>query len=487
MFVVEVGAALTTACCSPALGQGEPSGFIAGRSPSGSGSPCSSPTSPRPWPRAGARPRPTSLRKTPNATPSPSRLGAGQDGPEEQVPAPELRKGDIVLVEAGDTIPGDGDVIEGDRLRRRVGHHRRIGPGHPGIRRRPLAPSPAAPGALRPASWCAITANPGETFLDRMIAMVEGAKRQKTPNEIALNILLAGLTIIFLLATATLLPFSVSASFAGQGSPVTITVLVALLVCLIPTTIGGLLSAIGIAGMDRLVQANVIATSGPGGGGRRRRGRAAAGQDRHHHPGQPPGDGVRPAPGVDAAPGWPTPPSSPAWPTRPPRAAASWSWPRSGIGLRERDIHALGAKFIPFTAQTRMSGVDLDGREIRKGAVDAIEALVQGAGRRAPRDAARRGRAHRPQRRHAAGRGRGRARCSGVIHLKDIVKGGIKERFAGPARDGHPHGHDHRRQPAHRRRHRRRGRGRRLPGPGHPRGQAGADPGRPGRAAGWWP
>ena len=136
-----------------------------------------------------------------------------------------------------------------------------------------------------------ITANPGEAFLDRMIAMVEGAKRQKTPNEIALNILLAALTIIFLLATATLLPYSIYAvNGTGQGAPITVTVLVALLVCLIPTTIGGLLSAIGIAGMDRMIQANVIAMFGPCRGSSRRRGRAAARQDRHDHAGQPPGD-----------------------------------------------------------------------------------------------------------------------------------------------------------------------------------------------------
>ena len=143
-----------------------------------------------------------------------------------------------------------------------------------------------------------ITANPGEAFLDRMIAMVEGAKRQRTPNEIALAILLAGLTVIFLKTTATLLPFSIySVAAAGQGTPITITVLVALLVCLIPTTIGGLLSAIGIAGMDRMIQANVIATSGPRGGGGRRRRRAAARQDRHHHARQPPGLALHSCPG----------------------------------------------------------------------------------------------------------------------------------------------------------------------------------------------
>ncbi len=178
------------------------------------------------------------------------------------LPGSKLRKGDVVLVEAGDAIPGDGEVIEGVAS---VDESAITGESAPVIRESGGDRSAVTGGTRVLSDWLVvrITANPGETFLDRMIAMVEGAKRQKTPNEIALNILLAALTIIFLLVTRTLLPFSLySVQTAGQGTPVIVTVLVALLVCLIPTTIGGLLSAIGIAGMDRMIQANVIAMSG---------------------------------------------------------------------------------------------------------------------------------------------------------------------------------------------------------------------------------
>src|SRR6266511_1955178 len=174
---------------------------------------------------------------------------------EEHVPAPMLQRDDLVICEAGDIIPADGDVVEGIAS---VDEAAITGESAPVIRESGGDRSAVTGGTRVLSDWLVmrITANPGETFLDRMIAMVEGAKRQKTPNEIALNILLAALTIIFLLATATLLPFSLfSVEAAGQGTPVTVTVLVALLVCLIPTTIGGLLSAIGIAGMDRMIQA----------------------------------------------------------------------------------------------------------------------------------------------------------------------------------------------------------------------------------------
>ena len=263
-----------------------------------------------------------------------------------------------------------------------------------------------------------------------MIAMVEGAKRQKTPNEIALDILLAALTIIFLLATVTLLPYSLfSVDAAKQGSPVTITVLVALLVCLIPTTIGGLLSAIGIAGMDRMIQANIIATSG--------RAVEAAGDvdvlllDKTGTItlGNRQATAFLPAPGVRASSGWPTPRSSAPWPTRRPKAAASSSWPRSGTAFASATSRRSRRRFVPFTAQTRMSGVDFDGREIRKGAADAIEAYVA---RRAARS--RPTCAPRSTRSRSKGARRWwspRARASlGVVQLKDMVKGGIKERFA---------------------------------------------------------
>jgi potassium-transporting ATPase ATP-binding subunit len=278
-----------------------------------------------------------------------------------------------------------------------------------------------------------IASNPGDTFLDRMIAMVEGAKRQKTPNEIALDILLAALTLIFLLATATLLPYSsFSAKAAGQGSPVTLTVLVALLVCLIPTTIGGLLSAIGIAGMDRMVQANVIAMSG--------RAVEAAGDvdvllldktgtitlGNRQAVAFVPAEGVAVEELADAA-------QLSSLADETPEGRSIVVLAKERYGLRERDIHALGARFIPFSAQTRMSGVALGDREIRKGAVSAVEAWVQEQGLGFP-DTLRQ-EVDRIARNGGTplvvAEGPGPAtRVLGVINLKDIVKGGIKERFA---------------------------------------------------------
>jgi K+-transporting ATPase ATPase B chain len=262
-----------------------------------------------------------------------------------------------------------------------------------------------------------------------MIAMVEGAKRQKTPNEIALDILLAALTIIFLLATATLLPFSMfSVKAAGQGTPVTITVLVALLVCLIPTTIGGLLSAIGIAGMDRMVQANVIATSG--------RAVEAAGDvdvllldktgtitlGNRQAVAFIPAEGVSEQEMADAA-------QLSSLADETPEGRSIVVLAKEQYGLRERDIQALGAKFIPFTAQTRMSGVSLEGREVRKGAISAIEEYVHTQGGAYPEslriEVDRIAREGGTPLVVAEG-----SRALGVIHLKDIVKGGIKERFA---------------------------------------------------------
>jgi K+-transporting ATPase ATPase B chain len=278
-----------------------------------------------------------------------------------------------------------------------------------------------------------ITANPGETFLDRMIAMVEGAKRQKTPNEIALDILLAALTIIFLLATVTLLPFSIfSVTAAGKGTPVMVTVLVALLVCLIPTTIGGLLSAIGIAGMDRMIQANIIATSG--------RAVEAAGDvdvlllDKTGTItlGNRQATAFLPAPGhtneelADAA-------QLSSLADETPEGRSIVVLAKEKYGIRERDLEALKATFVPFTAQTRMSGVDLDGREVRKGATDAIDAFVKSKGGSFPAEV-------RADVEAIANQGgtplvvaeiRGaHVDVLGVVQLKDIVKGGIKERFA---------------------------------------------------------
>jgi K+-transporting ATPase ATPase B chain len=343
------------------------------------------------------------------------------------VSATTLRQGDVVLVEAGDFIPSDGEVLEGIAS---VDESAITGESAPVIRESGGDRSAVTGGTRVLSDWLLvrITANPGETFLDRMIAMVEGAKRQKTPNEIALNILLAALTIIFLLATVTLLPFSLySVKAAGQGEPVTVTVLVALLVCLIPTTIGGLLSAIGIAGMDRMIQANVIAMSG--------RAVEAAGDvdvllldktgtitlGNRQATAFLPAEGVRLDTLADAA-------QLASLADETPEGRSIVVLAKAQYGLRERDIQALGAKFVPFTAQTRMSGVDLNGRQIRKGAAEAIEHYVRQMGTRFPPSV-------RTTVENIARQGGtplvvvDGAQVLGVIQLKDIVKGGIKERF----------------------------------------------------------
>jgi K+-transporting ATPase ATPase B chain len=274
-----------------------------------------------------------------------------------------------------------------------------------------------------------VTANPGETFLDRMIALVEGARRQKTPNEIALDILLAALTIVFLLATVTLKPFSLYAvEAAGGGAPVAMTVLTALLVCLIPTTIGGLLSAIGIAGMDRMIQANVIATSG--------RAVEAAGDvdvlllDKTGTItlGNREATAFLPAPGVDerelaeAA-------QLASLADETPEGRSIVVLAKQRFDVRGRGVAALGASFVPFSAQTRMSGADLNGRRIRKGAFDALERLVKESGSELPNavraDVERVSREGGTPLVVADG-----ARVLGVVQLKDVVKGGIRDRFA---------------------------------------------------------
>jgi K+-transporting ATPase ATPase B chain len=348
------------------------------------------------------------------------------------VVASQLRKGDFVIAEAGDAIPGDGEIVEGVAS---VDESAITGESAPVIRESGGDRSAVTGGTRVLSDWLIIkiTANPGETFLDRMIAMVEGAKRQKTPNEIALDILLAALTIIFLLATVTLLPYSLfSVHQAGQGTPITITVLVALLVCLIPTTIGGLLSAIGIAGMDRMIQANVIATSG--------RAVEAAGDvdvlllDKTGTItlGNRQASAFFHAPGVseealaDAA-------QLSSLADETPEGRSIVVLAKEKFGIRERDVAALQATFVPFTAQTRMSGVDLrDGgvtREIRKGAADAVESYVREKGGAFPTEV-------RAAVDRVAKQGStplvvaDGAKVLGVIQLKDIVKGGIKERFA---------------------------------------------------------
>ncbi|VVC82917.1 potassium-transporting ATPase subunit KdpB [Sideroxydans sp. CL21] len=343
-------------------------------------------------------------------------------------PGSSLRKDDVVMVEAGDFIPGDGEVVEGVAS---VDESAITGESAPVIRASGGDFSAVTGGTRVLSDWLVvrITTNPGETFLDRMIAMVESAKRQKTPNEIALTILLVAMTLIFLFVTVTLLPFSIySVEVAGAGQPVSITVLVALLVCLIPTTIGGLLSAIGVAGMGRMLQKNVIATSG--------RAVEAAGDvdvllldktgtitlgnrqaSNFLH-----ASGVTEAELADAA-------QLASLADETPEGRSIVVLAKEKFGLRERNIHEMGATFVPFSAHTRMSGVNMDSRQIRKGATDAIRNYVIDLGGIFPADVintvdtvSRRGSTPLVV---ADG-----IKVLGVIELKDVVKGGIKERFA---------------------------------------------------------
>jgi K+-transporting ATPase ATPase B chain len=340
----------------------------------------------------------------------------------------DLRKDDVVLVETGDFIPGDGTVIEGVAS---VDESAITGESAPVIRESGGDFSSVTGGTRVLSDWIVvrITANPGETFLDRMIAMVEGAKRQKTPNEIALTILLVAMTLIFMFVIVTLLPFSMySVEIAKAGSPISITVLVALLVCLIPTTIGGLLSAIGVAGMGRMLQKNVIATSG--------RAVEAAGDvdvllldktgtitlGNRHASNFLHASGVTEAELADAA-------QIASLADETPEGRSIVVLAKEKFGLRERNIHEMGATFVPFSAHTRMSGVNIGERQIRKGAADSIRNYVISLGGSFPVEVntivdnvARRGSTPLVV---ADG-----AKVLGVIELKDIVKGGIKERFA---------------------------------------------------------
>jgi K+-transporting ATPase ATPase B chain len=346
----------------------------------------------------------------------------GNDDRVEQIPSSKLRAGDMVLVSAGEFIPSDGEIIEGVAS---VDESAITGESAPVIREAGGDRS-AVTGGTRVLSdqiKVRITSNPGETFLDRMIALVEGAERQKTPNEIALNILLSGLTIIFLLAVVTLQPFAIY-----SGSPQTVFVLVSLLVCLIPTTIGGLLSAIGIAGMDRLVQHNVLAMSG--------RAVEAAGDvntlllDKTGTItlGNRQASRFLVAPGVteqelaDAA-------QLSSLADETPEGRSIVVLAKERYGLRGRQLGSHEAHFIPFSAQTRMSGVNLNGFEIRKGSVDALTNYLAQTGRPMPAevktivdDIARSGGTPLV----VAERSRG---ALGVVELKDIVKGGMRDRF----------------------------------------------------------
>ena len=374
------------------------------------------------------------LRKSRKDVPAIRLLEGRKDAPRETIPSLQLRRGDFVLVEAGHFIPSDGEIVDGVAS---VDESAITGESAPVIRESGGDRSAVTGGTRVLSDWLVlrITASPGETFLDRMIAMVEGAKRQKTPNEIALDILLAGLTIIFLLVVVTLLPYSLYAvNSAGGGAPVSMTVLVALLVCLIPTTIGGLLSAIGIAGMDRMIQANVIATSG--------RAVEAAGDvdvlllDKTGTItlGNRQATSFLPAPGVaeshlaDAA-------QLASLADETPEGRSIVVLAKTEKGLRRRERWHLPATFVPFTAQTRMSGVDLEGRQIRKGATDAIARFVAEQGgqlspevRETVDRVARLGRTP-----LVVAEG---AKVLGVVELKDIVKGGIQEKFAEMRRIG---------------------------------------------------
>jgi K+-transporting ATPase ATPase B chain len=434
MFVVEVGSLLTTVLWIQALlGKGEaPAGFIGAVSI---------------WlwftvlfanfsealAEGRGKAQAEALRKTRQTTQAKKLSSPDRKSKLELVASASLRKNDVFLVEAGDIMPVDGEIIEGIAS---VDESAVTGESAPVIRESGGDRSAVTGGTRLLSDWLVVrvTADPGEGFLDRMISLVEGAKRQKTPNEIALDILLAGFTIIFLIVCATLLPYSLySVGAAGQGTPITITVLVALLVCLIPTTIGGLLSAIGIAGMDRMIQRNVIAMSG--------RAVEAAGDvdvllldktgtitlgNRHAVELIPVG-GVTPQELAESA-------QLSSLADETPEGRSIVVLAKEKYGLRGKtmgpsEAAPQGMHFVPFSAQTRMSGVDFDGTSIRKGAPDTMMALIRSNGNSVssylqttvdtiarsggtPLVVARNGRA------------------LGVIHLKDIVKGGIKERFA---------------------------------------------------------
>ncbi|MHB8478622.1 MAG: potassium-transporting ATPase subunit KdpB [Steroidobacteraceae bacterium] len=428
MFVVYVGSILTTILLVQALrGQGEaPAGLIAGITA---------------WlwftvlfanfaeslAEGRSKAQAASLRGVKQSVTAKKLTSAQYTADWSATPAPQLRKGDFYLVEAGDMIPADGEAVEGVAS---VDESAITGESAPVVRESGGDFSAVTGGTRVLSDWLVVrvAVNPGEAFIDRMIAMVESAKRQKTPNEIALTILLIALTLVFLLATATLLPFSVfSVAVAKLGSPVTITVLVALLVCLIPTTIGGLLSAIGVAGMSRMMASNVIATSG--------RAVEAAGDvdvllldktgtitlGNRQAATFIPADGVTEQQLADTA-------QLSSLADETPEGRSIVVLAKQRFNLRERNLGALGATFVHFSAQTRMSGVNIGAREVRKGAADAVRRYIEARGFTFPAPVS--------QAVDAVAR-RGSTplvvcdggRVLGVVELKDIVKGGIKERF----------------------------------------------------------
>ena len=434
MFVVEVGSLLTTVLWIQALfGKGEaPASFIGGVAM---------------WlwftvlfanfseavAEGRGKAQADALRKTRQTTQAKKLPRPDRQAKFELVASTALHKNELFLVEAGDILPMDGEIVEGIAS---VDESAVTGESAPVIRESGGDRSAVTGGTRLLSDWLIIrvTADPGEGFLDRMISLVEGAKRQKTPNEIALNILLAGFTLIFLIVCATLLPYSLySVGTAGHGTPITITVLVALLVCLIPTTIGGLLSAIGIAGMDRMIQRNVIAMSG--------RAVEAAGDvdvllldktgtitlGNRQAVELIPVKGVPAQALAEAA-------QLASLADETPEGRSIVILAKEKYGLRGQTIGPseaapLGMHFIPFSAQTRMSGVDFDGTSIRKGAPDSMYTLLQMNAKLIPEDLITS--VERIAR--AGGTPLVVVRNSqplGVVHLKDIVKGGIKERFA---------------------------------------------------------
>jgi potassium-transporting ATPase ATP-binding subunit len=439
MFVVEVGSALTTALWIQALpGQGEaPTGFIGAIAL---------------WlwftvlfanfseavAEGRGKAQAESLRKARRDTPAKKIRSNGksferEDVEHEMVSSTSLRKDDLYLVEVGDILPADGEIVAGIAS---VDESAVTGESAPVVREAGGDRSAVTGGTHLLSDWLIVrvSSDPGQGFLDRMISMVEGAKRQKTPNEIALNILLAGFTIIFLVVCTTLLPYSIySVNVAGQGTPITITVLIALLVCLIPTTIGGLLSAIGIAGMDRMIQRNVIAMSG--------RAVEAAGDvdvlllDKTGTITLGNRQAVEfiPVYGVDAR-DLAEAAQLASLADETPEGRSIVVLAKEKFGLRGQPMGASekaphGMHFIPFTAQTRMSGVDFNGTSIRKGASDAMTSLILSNGNAIASDL-------KPSVDSIARTGgtplvvTRNGQALGVIHLKDIVKGGMKERFA---------------------------------------------------------
>jgi K+-transporting ATPase ATPase B chain len=435
MFVVEVGSVLTTALWIQALaGQGEAPAWYIGFVSLWLWFTVLFANFSEALAEGRGKAQAEGLRRARRETPA-KRLKEPHHGAAfESVPSTALRKGDAFHVEAGDAIAADGEVIEGIAS---VDESAITGESAPVIRESGGDRSAVTGGTRILSDWLVVrlTAEPGGGFLDRMIKLIEGAKRQKTPNEIALNILLAAFTIIFLVVCVTLLPFSLfSVQVAGHGVPVTVTVLVALLVCLIPTTIGGLLAAIGIAGMDRMIRHNVIATSG--------RAVEAAGDvdvlllDKTGTVtlGNRMATEFVPAPGVakerlaDAA-------QLASLADETPEGRSIAVLAKEQYGLRGREVREIAAHFVPFSAQTRMSGADIQAdnaafrRIIRKGASEAIRGFVEAEGGTFPpavqlivQEISRSGGTPLVVAENAE--------VLGVIHLKDIVKGGIKERFA---------------------------------------------------------